>query len=170
MSLFPPMWPFSNCFLVLSTLTAKINAIKMLSRRIALLRSYLDSLPPSYLSDPSIPLTAEPTTENALALDHSILRSISATLARINILSPPSKDAFTLEAEQEASDVQLISLLSSITDSITAAKQLGIKSEILQQAQKPNTGRGSATTDYMDITMGGVSAMRGFGEDGVWED
>ncbi|KAF2112582.1 hypothetical protein BDV96DRAFT_579937 [Lophiotrema nucula] len=120
---------------ILSTLTAKQNAIRMLSRRIVLLRAYLASLPPSYLSDPSLPLAPSPDAQHPLPLHHSILRSISATLSRINILAPPDTAAFTLESQQEASDVQLIALLSSISNSVSAAKDLGRKSHIVEHAR-----------------------------------
>ncbi|KAL5117632.1 hypothetical protein ACEQ8H_004525 [Pleosporales sp. CAS-2024a] len=126
---------------ILSSLTAKINAIRMLSRRIQLLRTYLDTLPPSYLSDSSLPVSLTVDTQHQLPLDHSILRSISATLARINILAPPDVDAFTLESQQEASDVQLVNLLSSITNSVSAAKEFGRKSHIVEHAKLQGKSR-----------------------------
>jgi COP9 signalosome complex subunit 6 len=131
-----------------------MNAIRMLSRRIQLLRTYLDTLPPSYLSNPSLPLN--PTTDNQhqLPLNHSILRSISATLARINILAPPDSSAFTLESQQEASDVQLVNLLSSITNSVSAAKELGRKSYIVEHAKNQSKGRM------------GMGMMGGYGSEG----
>ncbi|KAH7067749.1 hypothetical protein FB567DRAFT_458017 [Paraphoma chrysanthemicola] len=139
---------------LLSSLTAKMNAIRMLSRRIQLLRTYLDSLPPSYLSDPSLPLSPATDAEHPLPLNHSILRSISATLARINILAPPDSEAFTLESQQEASDVQLVNLLSSITNSVSAAKELGRKSYIVEHGKNQNKGRL------------GMGTMGGYGGDG----
>ncbi|KAF2819281.1 hypothetical protein CC86DRAFT_307287 [Ophiobolus disseminans] len=140
---------------LLSSLTAKMNAIRMLSRRIQLLRTYLDTLPPSYLSDPSLPLNPTPDTQDQLPLNHSILRSISATLARINILAPPDSDAFTLESQQEASDVQLVNLLASITNSVSAAKELGRKSHIVEHGKNSGKNR---------MNMGGM--MGGYGGDG----
>jgi COP9 signalosome complex subunit 6 len=131
-----------------------MNAIRMLSRRIQLLRTYLDTLPPSYLSDSSLPVNPTVDAQNQLPLDHSILRSISATLARINILAPPDADAFTLESQQEASDVQLVSLLSSITNSVSAAKELGRKSHIVEHAK--NQGKNRM----------GMGMMGGYGGDG----
>ncbi|KAJ4346042.1 hypothetical protein N0V95_005775 [Ascochyta clinopodiicola] len=127
---------------ILSSLTAKMNAIRMLSRRVALLRAYLDALPPSYLSDTSLPLDSTSDTQHALPLDHTILRSISATLARLNILAPPDSEAFTLESQQEASDVQLINLLASITNSVSSAKELGRKSQIVENAKSQGKSRG----------------------------
>jgi COP9 signalosome complex subunit 6 len=108
----------------------------MLSRRISLLRAYLSSLPPSYLSDASLPFDTPSSPDQSLPLNHSILRSISAMLSRINILAPPDSEAFTLESQQEASDVQLIALLSSITNSVSTAKELGRKSHLVEHAKQ----------------------------------
>jgi COP9 signalosome complex subunit 6 len=139
----------------------------MLSRRISLLRAYLASLPPSYLSDASLPLTPASTADHPLPLNHTILRSISATLARINILSPPDSGAFTLESQQESSDVQLVALLSSITNSVSAAKDFGRKSYIVDNSRHQNrkggwgigggmsSDYGNASGGFFDTIMGG---------------
>ena len=150
-----------------------MNAIRMLSRRISLLRAYLASLPPTYLSDPSLPFEVPTATrEHPLPLNHSILRSISATLARINILSPPDSSSFTLESQQESSDVQLVALLSSITNSVGVAREFGKKSAIVDngrhQSRKGGYGIGGgsgggmlgndygiASGGFMDTIMGG---------------
>ena len=165
---------------LLSTLNAKINAIRMLSRRIALLRTYLASLPPSYLSDPSLPMNPDPDSDHPLPLNHSILRSVSAMLARINILAPPDAEAFTLESQQEASDVQLVQLLSTITNSVSAAKDLGKKSQIVETGKSQTRrgmggvgvgslmgeGYGAGGSQYFDTIMGGAS--RPFGNNSPW--
>lgn len=108
----------------------------MLSRRISLLRAYLAYLPPTYLSDPSLPLTNPPTTDpSALPLNHPILRSISALLARLPILAPPDAPAFARESLEEQSDVQLVALLASITGSVQAAKEAGRKHAVVDNAR-----------------------------------
>lgn len=131
-----------------------MNAIRMLSRRIALLRAYLNSLPPSYLSDASLPINPTPDEQHPLPLNHSILRSISAMLARINILAPPDSATFSLESQQEASDVQLVNLLSSITNSVSAAKEFGRKSSIVEHAKNQGKNRMG--------TMGGYGGGGGY--------
>lgn len=128
----------------------------MLSRRISLLRTYLDSLPPSYLSDPTLPLNSPATDDHGILPNHSILRSISATLARINILSPPDTAAFTVESQREASDVQLVALLSAMTNSIAAAKDFGTTSFILETLR--NTGRKSQFPPHSG-SMGSMGLM-----------
>ncbi|KAI8942153.1 hypothetical protein NX059_000242 [Plenodomus lindquistii] len=140
---------------ILSSLTAKMNAIRMLSRRISLLRAYLDALPPSYLSDSSLPVAPHMDAQTSLPLNHSILRSVSAMLARINILAPPDSGAFSLESQQEASDVQLVNLLSSITNSVSAARDLGRTSQIVENAKSQNKNR---------MGMGGMSGGYGGGD------
>lgn len=113
----------------------------MLSRRILLLRAYLDALPPSYLSDSMLPVTTAADSQTTLPLNHSILRSVSAMLARINILAPPDSVAFNLESQQEASDVQLVNLLSSITNSVSAARDLGRSSQIVENGRSSSKSR-----------------------------
>jgi len=152
-----------------------MNAVRMLGRRVALLRAYLDALPPSYLSDPSIPQTAAAAADaqGPLPLDHTILRSISATLARLNILAPPDSEAFTLESQQEASDVQLVNLLASITNSVSSAKELGRKSHIVENAKSQGKSRmgnmmgggygGPPDGNFFDMG-GGAGGMRAGGE------
>lgn len=125
-----------------------MNAIRMLGRRIALLRAYLNSLPPSYLSDASLPINPTLDEQHSLPLNHPILRSISAMLARINILAPPDAAAFTLESQQEASDVQLVNLLASITNSVSAAKEFGRKSSIVEHGKNQGKNRMGAMGGY----------------------
>lgn len=144
-----------------------MNAIRMLSRRVLLLRAYLDALPPTYLSDSSLPFSVTKDSQHPLPLDHSILRSISAMLARINILAPPDSTAFTLESQQEASDVQLVNLLSSITNSVSSAKDLGRKSQIVESAKNSGRNRmgmsgmmggfGGGDSNFFGTVMGGGS-------------
>jgi COP9 signalosome complex subunit 6 len=122
---------------LLTSLTAKSNAIKMLQSRINLLTAYLQALPPSYLSDASLQLNPE----LASTLNQPALRSTSALLARLPLLTPPDTASFTRESEQTASDVELISLLSTLTRTVQDAKELGKK----WQLSEPRKGRGGAS-------------------------
>ncbi|KAK3061098.1 hypothetical protein LTS18_007019, partial [Coniosporium uncinatum] len=82
---------------IVTSLTAKANAIKMLHQRVALLHTYLSSLPPTYLSDASLPMTASTSSP----LNHQILRSASALLARLPLLIPADTPAFERESLEE---------------------------------------------------------------------
>jgi COP9 signalosome complex subunit 6 len=141
----------------------------MLATRITLLRRYLASLPPSYLSDAAIPITQQaPTNPSIIPLNHPILRSISALLARIPILAPPDTAAFTRETQEEQSDVQLVALLASMAGSVHAAKEIGRKFHIVESARYSgkkglmmgmNMGGNLSMEDgqYFDTVMGGGS-------------
>jgi COP9 signalosome complex subunit 6 len=125
---------------LLTSLTAKFNAIKMLQSRLNLISSFLRSLPPSYLTDKSISL--DPSNK---ALNQPILRSISALLARLPLLVPPDKNAFDKESLQTKSDVELITLLSSLTRSVNDAKELGKKLIVVENG-KMSSRRGGLRT------------------------
>jgi COP9 signalosome complex subunit 6 len=131
----------------MSSLTAKYNAIKMLHQRINLIKAYLAELPPSYLTDTSIPAGGPSDPP----LNHQLLRSISSMISRLPLLAPPThktiqpsssipmavtqQSSLATAASQEQSDVQLISLLASLTRSVAQAKELGDKYSIVQKAK-----------------------------------
>lgn len=119
---------------LITTLTAKSNAIKMLTARISLIRSYLSSLPPSYLTDAALPPTAD------TKLDHQILRSILALQARIPLLVPPDRQAFEKETLEQKSDTALVQLLSSITSSVHETGEMNRKNGIVESARALKAG------------------------------
>ncbi|KAF2423126.1 hypothetical protein EJ08DRAFT_664594 [Tothia fuscella] len=120
---------------LITSLTAKANAIKMLQARLNLLSTYLSKLPPSYLTDQTIPL--EP---NNTSLNHPILRSTSALLSRLPLLTPPDTVSYDRETQQTKSDVELISLLSSLTRGVQDAKELGRKWHLAEPRKRGNAG------------------------------
>ncbi|KAI9659284.1 MAG: hypothetical protein M1821_001542 [Bathelium mastoideum] len=127
---------------LLAQLTAKANAIKMLQRRINLVKAYLTSLPPSYLSDASIPISSILANQHDASLphpDHSVLRSIQALLTRLSLLVPVNRQAFALESSQQKSDVALVELLGSVTQTLQAARELGKKFAVVESGR--NHGR-----------------------------
>lgn len=137
---------------LISSLTAKSNAIKMLQSRLDLIANYLQSLPPSYLTDSNIPLDP-----NNTSLNHPILRSISALLARLPLLAPPDSAAFKNEFLQESSDVELISLLSSLTRTVRDSKDLSKKWSVVESgrgASRRGPARGEFGTFHADMEMG----------------
>ncbi|WPH02966.1 Hypothetical protein R9X50_00583800 [Acrodontium crateriforme] len=129
---------------LIATLTAKANAIKMLNQRINLIRSYLTSLPASYLSDSS---STQTPAENT---NYRLLRSVKAMLSRLPLLASPIPDSDTLTkqdtsniktaADQEKQDVHLTSLLAALTRSVAEAQAMGSKFAIVQR-EKQNKER-----------------------------
>ncbi|KAG9682859.1 COP9 signalosome-like protein subunit 6, partial [Aureobasidium melanogenum] len=128
---------------VISSLTAKYNAIKMLHQRINLIKAYLAELPQSYLTDASISAgTSEPP------LNHQLLREISSMLSRLPLLAPPvsqpnttipvpgmPQSSLATASSQEQSDVHMVSLLASLTRTVAQAKDMGSKYSIVQKAK-----------------------------------
>jgi COP9 signalosome complex subunit 6 len=115
---------------LIASLTAKANAIKMLHARINLIAIYLQNLPPSYISN-VLPEDVEPTKKKYTPVNHSVLRSIQALLTRLSLLVPADVVAFERELMSEQNDVNLVSLLSTLTQSIKDVRETGRKFAIV---------------------------------------
>ncbi|KAK3676114.1 hypothetical protein LTR78_003864 [Recurvomyces mirabilis] len=167
---------------LIASLTAKSNAIKMLNQRINLIRSYLETLPSSQLTDASS-TTPPPDTTN-----HALLRSINAMLSRIPLLAPPIAETPRLTSTEtngdtttthpkpangplsagtkERQDVHLTSLLASLSRSIAEAQSMGSKFHIVSR-ERENKSRSSAFGGGGGGGRGNGGMMVGrFGDDG----
>lgn len=118
---------------MLSALTAKANATKMLHSRIQLIIHYLERLPPAFVSgeDP----TAGATSPDQTTPSHAILRQIQALVGRLDLIEPSDVDAFQKEMLREQNDVQLVSLLNDVVQSVHQVRDLGRKFEIVEGAR-----------------------------------
>ncbi|KAL8758312.1 MAG: hypothetical protein Q9184_003968 [Pyrenodesmia sp. 2 TL-2023] len=123
----------------------RANAVKMLHTRIQLLKSYLTSLPPSYLSDVSASngdTKEESSPSSAPKIDHSILRSIQALVNRLPLVIPADGAAFEHESLAEKSDVSLVALLGDLTRGTKDIREMGRKFGIVNNAkQRSRAGR-----------------------------
>ncbi|TVY41945.1 COP9 signalosome complex subunit [Lachnellula occidentalis] len=128
---------------LIASLTAKANAIKMLQSRINLIAVYLQNLPPSYISD-TVPESVESDDKEYTPVNHPILRSIQALLTRLSLLVPADSTGFEHELLAEQNDVNLVSLLSTITNSLKVVRETGKKSLVVetQKNTKKNGDRG----------------------------
>jgi len=125
---------------LIASLTAKANAIKMLHSRINLIAVYLQNLPPSYISD-AVPESIESDSKTYTPVNHSILRSIQALLSRLSLLIPADSVAFEREMMSEKNDVNLVSLLSSLTESIKGVREVGRKFSAVEQGKQAKMKR-----------------------------
>ncbi len=108
--------------------TTRLNSVKMLQSRLGLLHTFIQSLPPSYLSGPN----SEPTFPDASHLPH--LRNIQALLTRLSLLTP-SADTSSPKRTQplasaslsQANDVSLASLLFLLGQDVQSLSELGRK-------------------------------------------
>ncbi|RPB05164.1 hypothetical protein L873DRAFT_1825341 [Choiromyces venosus 120613-1] len=114
---------------LLSNLTAKANAIRMLHSRIRLLTNYLSNPPHN-----------KP--------NHQLLRALkSLTHSRLPLLTPSDAGAFRQEQLAEQSDVHLVALLGVLTRSIEEARGVGKKFAGIEATNRANLrmgGSGSA--------------------------
>ena len=150
---------------VIASLTARANAVRMLHSRIQLLRSYLYSLPPSYLTGESSP---EPTSETASQaqpeINHVILRSIQALINRLPLLVPADRAAFEQQALAEKNDVSLVAMLGGLSRSLKDARELGRKFGIVDHAR--SSAKKSAVGDDFFASMNENAQKRGIVEEG----
>lgn len=146
---------------LISSLTAKANAIKMLNQRINLIHSYLTSLPESYLTNTDS--TTAP--EN---INYPLLRNVNSLMSRLPLLAPPtatfpSND--TSEApvssldqanRREQQDVHLTSLLAALTRSVSETQTLASRFHTVQRERN---------TKDRNAFLPGMAQQRFFGED-----
>ncbi|KAL9085433.1 MAG: hypothetical protein Q9165_007583 [Trypethelium subeluteriae] len=154
---------------LIAQLTAKANAIKMLHQRINLIKTYLISIPPSYLSDANIPISStaltDPRNPSQPPINHSILRSVQALVGRLSLLIPADREAFALESSQQKSDVALVELLGSMTQTLQDAREMGKKFAVVDSFR--NQGRKGASASSMPFYNHGREAQTAipFGRD-----
>jgi len=140
---------------LIASLTAKANAIKMLHARINLIAVYLQNLPPFYISN-TVPEGVESSEKKYTPVNHSILRSIQALLSRLSLLIPADAAAFEHELMSEQNDVNLVSLLSTITQSIKDVRETGRKFAIIdtQKTMNSKQNRGGGWGGSFNGVMG----------------
>lgn len=118
---------------MISSLTAKANAIKMLQSRIQLIHAYLDQLPAAYKAGDHSPTpaanpdTAPPST--------TILRQIQALVSRLDLVVPSDERAFHDELLREENDVHLVELLNGVLQSSLGAEEINRKARVVEQAR-----------------------------------
>lgn len=140
------------------SLTARANAVKMLHARIQLLKTYLQNLPPSYLTTanpPDPPTTAPP--EWHTEINYPILRSIQALVNRLPLLTPSDQGSFEHEQLAEKNDVSLVSLLGSLSSSVKDARELGRKFGVVDSARHAKSrtqGFGKMGEDILPMPNG----------------
>ncbi|KAK6336127.1 hypothetical protein TWF696_001694 [Orbilia brochopaga] len=135
---------------LLSTLTAKANAVRMLHSRLTLLLAYLRSIESSTTGSTATNTTAESQGQEQPKINHSVLRSLLSLTNRLPLVAPPATATSSLSSESlaELSDVHLVALLGAITSSIEASKEVGRKFgalEALRGGRERGQGGGSAS-------------------------
>jgi len=145
---------------LLSTLTAKANAVRMLHSRLTLLLAYLREIEATRFSSIA---SSDPQKK----LNHPLLRSLLSLTNRLPLLEPPStaKNSLGSESLAELSDVHLIALLGSITTGIDVTREVGRKFGVVE-AGRMNQRGGNAGSGHGDY--GGYDSPGAEGEFGSY--
>ena len=135
----------------------------MLHARIQLLKTYLQNLPPSYLTTPNPP-DPESTTpsQGHTEINHPILRSIQALVNRLPLLTPADQGSFEHEQLAEKNDVSLVLLLGSLSSNVKDARELGRKFGIVdhaRHAKSRNQAFGKMSDDILPNSDGQEEEM-----------
>ncbi|KAI9832798.1 MAG: hypothetical protein M1819_004018 [Sarea resinae] len=155
---------------LIASLTAKANATKMLHSRILLLKAYLSSLPPSYLTTPSTSASPTQAAPSSVQTDHTILRSMHALLNRLPLLVPSDTARFATEARAEKNDVQLVALLGVVGKSVRDMREMGRKFAIIDNARsssrKHHLSNTAVAAAAAAVGGGGNASLFGSSADG----
>lgn len=117
-------------------ITTRLNSVRMLQSRLRLMSQFLQSLPPSYLSDPN-----SQASPDSIHLPH--LRNIQALLTRLSLLTPvtpgsisgEAEDPLLLASQSQSNDVALSCLLSLVSQDVQSLGEMGRKFSMVEQAK-----------------------------------
>lgn len=122
---------------MISALTTKANAIKMLQARIDLIVKYLQKLPPPYMDEVSSEAAAGDQTEPS----QTLLRLVQALVHRLSIVEPSDADAFQEELLSEKNDVSTIELLTELMNRAGDTRDIGKKFHAIETEKAHNSQR-----------------------------
>ncbi len=150
---------------LVSTLTTKANAIKMLHSRIELIIKYLENLPPSYLSGDGQAAAAQEQQagQQYTTPSNTILRSIQALVNRLDLVNQSVTETFKEESLSEANNVHLVTLLGDIMESVGQIREVGRKFSIvdaIRHSKNPSRGNdfGPSTSAFSITGAGDIMA------------
>lgn len=152
---------------MLAALTTRKNAMLMLLKRVKLFTAYLRRLPPSF-TDAKLPAVEKAMAElgqdttNDLIPSNNVLRALQAVIANVGLLVQDPQSQFNQELRREANDVNLVSMLGDVLQSIEDVRVLGHQFSIIDGAKAHRLRVG-------DFAGGSMSHLggRGFGSSGV---
>ncbi|KAJ5343070.1 uncharacterized protein N7506_002894 [Penicillium brevicompactum] len=137
---------------LVANLTTRLNAVRTLESRISLIKSYLSSLAHAGLG------LQDSEDDKHTKLSHPIVRDVNSLLSHLSILSPAEQSSFTTEVISQSNDVQLISLLGQLGESVKSMRELGRQTAIIQASSKAAKSR----LEYrIGMQMGGEDRIPG---------
>ncbi|POS82433.1 hypothetical protein EPUL_006053 [Erysiphe pulchra] len=134
---------------LIASLTAKMNAIKMLQARINMITVFLREIHNSNDGN-------ELDDQVNRSAKHIVLRSIQALLSKLALLVPANTAGYKEELISEQNDVNLVSLLSAITESIKDVREVGMKHGVIESSK---TVKARSNTQWSSPSQKGVSGV-----------
>ncbi|KAG8167864.1 hypothetical protein KVR01_003553 [Diaporthe batatas] len=125
---------------MISALTTKANAIKMLQARIDLIIKYLQRLPPPYMDE----VNSEVAAGEQIEPSQTLLRLVQALVHRLSIVEPSDAEAFKEELLSEENDVSTIQLLTELMNRAGATRDIGKKFHAIETERAHNNQRVAA--------------------------
>ncbi|POS79298.1 signalosome subunit [Diaporthe helianthi] len=125
---------------MISALTTKANAIKMLQARIDLIIKYLQKLPPPYMDK----VNSEVAAGEQMEPSQTLLRLVQALVHRLSIVEPSDAEAFKEELLSEENDVSTIQLLTELMNRAGATRDIGRKFHAIETERAHNSQRVAA--------------------------
>lgn len=149
---------------LIAALTAKANAVRMLQSRIKIIQKYLELQPPADTADQP----SSPAQDSYLEPSPEILRSIAALISRLPLVVPSSStetetdtSKFDHDLLASRNDVNLVSLLNTLTQSIQSTRELGRKFGVVDAARSRTKFQEKVDRQ---ITMQGSDSGYGYGQ------
>ena len=126
---------------IITSLTAKANAVKMLLTMVKVLESYLSCLPNEFVSGNKAGVITDEMRNNLSSTstavpDYSILRSVQALVNRLPLVVPSNEEAFNHEVQSETNDVKLLENIRDVLGQTSLAKSIGRKVFLVAQTKE----------------------------------
>ena len=134
----------------MSALQAKYNAVQMMKKRLDTVISYLQRLPPDYLSNGEVSQQQMESGQSQHTVpSNKILRQIQALVTNVQLAMSNSttagqgQDLGALEKEllKETNDVKLVGLIADLMSSVKEMKEAGKRFHVVEAAKNNKRAR-----------------------------
>ncbi|KAJ5657691.1 COP9 signalosome complex subunit 6 [Penicillium longicatenatum] len=119
---------------MIANLNTRLNAVRILESRIALIKSYVSSISPD----------SDSTDSPSTTWSHPILRDVNSLISHLDIINPSDQSTFAQDVVSQHNDVLLASLFGKVGETVQSMRELGRKSAIVQLGRQTNSGRKGA--------------------------
>jgi COP9 signalosome complex subunit 6 len=138
----------------MSALQAKYNAVKMMKSRVDLIVTYLQNLPPDFITGTQTPADAVAAAQASggkyTAPSNKILRQIQALVTNIELATPAQQNTLEKEILRETNDVNVVTMISDVLSSVNVAREAGKRFAMAEAARNAKMRQHSFETSSFD--------------------